>query len=90
LRYRYNARSKIHLGAFLFGQGIRFVALLDESNPFVQDLPDHAAKSMGEGAHFVLLSERTDGHLPALANIRDQVRREWGNATRIEATDKFY
>jgi len=66
------------------------VALLDESNPFVQDLPNHAAKSMGDGAHFVLLSERTDGHLPALANVRDQVRREWGNATRIEATDKFY
>jgi len=28
--------------------------------------------------------------LPALADIRDQVRREWFNARRNEATDKFY
>jgi hypothetical protein len=44
----------------------------------------------GYGAHFVLLSERTDGHLPALAEVRDQVLREWVNARRIETTDKFY
>jgi len=44
----------------------------------------------GYGAHFVFLSERTEGSLPALAEIRDQVRREWFNARRNEATEKFY
>jgi hypothetical protein len=44
----------------------------------------------GYGAHFVLLSQRTERHLPALAEICDQVRREWFNAKRTEATEKFY
>jgi hypothetical protein len=44
----------------------------------------------GYGMHFVFLSQRTDGSLPALADIRDQVRREWFNTKRNEATEKFY
>jgi hypothetical protein len=35
--------SRQHPGALLVSLGIRFGALLDESNPFVQDLPNHAA-----------------------------------------------
>jgi hypothetical protein len=44
----------------------------------------------GYGAHFVFLSQSTAGSLPALADIRDQVRREWFDAKRTEATEKFY
>jgi hypothetical protein len=44
----------------------------------------------GYGTHFVFLSQRTERSLPALAEIRDQVRREWFNTKRNEATEKFY
>src|SRR6516162_9818693 len=35
-------------GALLLSLGIRFLALLDKSNPLMQDLPKHAAESMGD------------------------------------------
>jgi hypothetical protein len=44
----------------------------------------------GYGVHLVLVSERTDGYLPTLANVRDEVRREWFDARRVQATDRFY
>jgi hypothetical protein len=44
----------------------------------------------GYGAHFVFVSQHTERSLPALAEIRDQVRREWFNDRRNEATEKFY
>jgi hypothetical protein len=44
----------------------------------------------GYGVHLVRVSERTEGRLPALAEVRDAVRREWDNARRLEANDKFY
>jgi len=44
----------------------------------------------GYGTHLVFVSERTEGHLPALAEIRREVQREWANAKRIEASNKFY
>jgi len=44
----------------------------------------------GYGAHFVFLFQCTEPSLPALAGIRDQVRREWFNTKRNEATEKFY
>jgi hypothetical protein len=44
----------------------------------------------GYGTHFVFLSQRTEGSLPALAEVRDQVRREWFNTRRNEGTEKFY
>jgi len=44
----------------------------------------------GFGVHLVFLSERTKGRLPALADVRDAVRREWDNARRLEANEKFY
>ncbi len=36
------------------------------------------------------MSERTDGSLPALEQVRAEVRREWSNARRMEANEKFY
>ena len=42
------------------------------------------------GEHLILLSKRTERYMPALAEVRDQVRREWFDARRIEATNRFY
>lgn len=44
----------------------------------------------GYGVHLVHVSERTEGRVPALAEVRDAVRREWDNARRLEANEKFY
>jgi len=40
--------------------------------------------------HLVLLGERTEGHLPELADVRAIVRREWANAQRLETNENFY
>jgi hypothetical protein len=42
------------------------------------------------GAHVVFISERTGSRLPALAEVRDAVRREWEDAQRLQANDRFY
>jgi hypothetical protein len=42
------------------------------------------------GVHLVFISERTNDHLPALAQVRDAVRREWDDARRTESNEKFY
>jgi hypothetical protein len=44
----------------------------------------------GYGVHLVLVRERTEGRLPALADVREAVRREWDNARRVEANETFY
>jgi hypothetical protein len=44
----------------------------------------------GYGLHLVLISERTAGGLPALADVREAVQREWANAQRLEANEKYY
>jgi hypothetical protein len=44
----------------------------------------------GFGVHLVFISERTNDRLPALAEVRDAVRREWDDARRAEANEKFY
>jgi hypothetical protein len=44
----------------------------------------------GYGVHLVKLSERIEGRLPALAEVRDAVRREWENARRLEGNEQFY
>ena len=44
----------------------------------------------GYGVHLVFVSERTEGRLPALAEVRDAVRREWANAGRLQANANFY
>ena len=42
------------------------------------------------GVHLVLVSERTEGHLPALSDVRNAVQSEWANARRLEAKERFY
>lgn len=44
----------------------------------------------GFGVHLVKISERTEGRLPALTEVRDAVRREWDNARRLESNEKTY
>jgi hypothetical protein len=44
----------------------------------------------GYGAHLVLVHERTEGRMPELEEVRDAVGREWTNARRLEANEKFY
>jgi hypothetical protein len=44
----------------------------------------------GYGVHLVLVSEREDGFVPALAEVRASVKHEWLNAQRSEINEKFY
>ena len=44
----------------------------------------------GYGLHFVIVTERKDGSLPALADVRETVKRDWVNAQRSETNEKFY
>jgi hypothetical protein len=42
------------------------------------------------GMHLVLVSQRVEGRLPALAEVRDAVSREWTNARRLEESERKY
>jgi hypothetical protein len=44
----------------------------------------------GYGTHLVFVTQRSEGRLPALDEVRDQARREWLDAKRAEATERFY
>ena len=44
----------------------------------------------GFGLHLVLVRDRQPGSLPALAEVRETVEREWRNARRKEAGEAFY
>jgi len=44
----------------------------------------------GFGVHLVLVTERIEGRMPALAEVRDAVRREWEEARRVKANEAFY
>jgi hypothetical protein len=44
----------------------------------------------GYGLHLIYISERMEGRMPPLAEVRDAVRREWANARRAEANETFY
>ena len=42
------------------------------------------------GMHLVFVSERAQGRVPELDEVREVVRREWMNAQRDKATEAFY
>jgi len=50
----------------------------------------HGPIESGYGMHLVLVRERTEEHLPALAEVRVAVRREWESARRLQANERFY
>jgi len=66
--------------------GEKFAAKLGELSPGRWEGPVES----GYGAHLVFVSERTEGRVPELAEVRDDVRREWANAQRLELNEKFY
>jgi PPIC-type PPIASE domain len=66
--------------------GEKFAAKLGELSPGKWEGPVES----GYGAHLVFVSERTEGRIPELAEVRDDVRREWANAQRLELNEKFY
>jgi hypothetical protein len=85
---------------FLLPENFQGLSLADVKKTFGEQFASAlSALPMGQwrgpvnssyGGHFIYLSQRTAAYLPVLADIRDQVRREWLNAKRIEGTDRFY
>lgn len=85
---------------FLLEQGFDDVSLSDVKKTFGERFASDLANvrlgtwqgpvDSGYGTHLVFLNQRSEGHIPSLAEARDQVRREWLDARRREATDKFY
>jgi hypothetical protein len=85
---------------FLLGESFENVSLSDVKRTFgeqfasaISTLPAGIWRGpiqSGYGVHLVLVVKRTNSHLPALAEVRDQVRREWLNQKRKEVTDQFY
>jgi len=68
----------------LFGE--KFVAGLETLQPGAWQGP----LASGYGVHLVLVTQRTEGRVPALAEVRETVRREWANMQRLAASEKFY
>jgi hypothetical protein len=66
--------------------GEKFAAKLGELPPNQWQGPIES----GYGVHLVWISEHTEGRMPALAEVRDAVRREWANTRRLESNEKFY
>jgi hypothetical protein len=66
--------------------GEKFAAKLDELSLGQWQGPVES----GYGVHLVWISDRTEGRVPALTEVRDAVRREWANARRLETNEKFY
>lgn len=66
--------------------GEQFAAKLRELAPGEWQGPVES----GYGVHLVQVSERSEGRVPALAEVREAVRRESDNARRQEANEKFY
>jgi hypothetical protein len=66
--------------------GAQFAAKLGELSPGQWQGPVES----GYGVHLVRVSERSEGRLPALADVRVAVRREWDNDRRRQANEKFF
>ena len=66
--------------------GEKFAAKLGELSPGKWEGPVES----GYGLHLIFVSKRTEGRVPELAEVRDDVHREWANAQRLELNEKFY
>ncbi|MEK6231322.1 MAG: peptidylprolyl isomerase, partial [Luteolibacter sp.] len=44
----------------------------------------------GFGVHLVFISDRIDGRLPPLSDVREAVARDWSNAKREESNEAIY
>jgi hypothetical protein len=70
--------------ANLFGK--LFAVKLNELTPGQWQGPVES----GYGMHLVRVSERTEGGLPSLEEVRDLVQQEWAHTRRLEANEQFY
>jgi len=66
--------------------GDQFAAKLGELEPGRWQGPVES----GFGVHLVRVNARTPASLPPLAQVRDAVVREWSDARRLQANEKFY
>lgn len=66
--------------------GIQFAKALAEIAPG----PWTGPVESGYGMHLVQVSERAEPRIPALAEVREAVKREWQLARRIAASEKSY
>ena len=66
--------------------GEKFAAKLTELPPGEWSGPIES----GYGLHLVLVTDRKNGSVPALADVRETVKRDWVNAQRSETNEKFY
>jgi parvulin-like peptidyl-prolyl cis-trans isomerase-like protein len=78
------ARSESTLIARSFGP--KFAAALEQAPLGEWSGPIESAY----GTHYVRVSERTPAVMPQLADVRDQVVREWENERRVRARDASY
>jgi hypothetical protein len=86
--------------SFLLGEEFRAVSRTDIAGIFGESFASRMSGveqrrwqgpiSSSFGQHFVFLSERIPGSVPSLENVRQEVRREWTNARRLEAEQKLY
>lgn len=86
--------------AFMLGNTFRAMAASEVARQFGQEFaaklgglqPGHwqGPIESGFGVHLVCIRDRTEGRLPALAEVRDAVRREWDDAHRLKANEAFY
>ena len=76
------------------------VALRDISAQFGEEFAARLAKlpvrqwqgpvDSAYGKHLASISDRTDGRVPQLDEVRDAVRRDWLNDQRIAASQRYY
>ena len=83
LEYAYTDVSMREI-ANMFGQ--QFVAAVVDLEPGAWGGPIES----GYGVHLVFVDERSEARLPELDEVRDQVRREWDNARRVDVTETFF
>ncbi len=83
LEYGYTDVSKREI-ANMFGQ--QFAAAVVDLEPGAWGGPIES----GFGVHLVFVDERSEARLPELDEVRGQVRREWDNARRVDATETFF
>lgn len=50
----------------------------------------HGPVISGYGAHLVWMEDRKDGRIPELAEVREQIAREWADTRRREGNEHFY
>jgi hypothetical protein len=86
--------------AFLLGHSFASVPAVEVATQFGQPFATKLGEvspgrwqgpvESGYGVHLVYVSERTEGRLPPLNDVRETVSREWDNARRLAANDKLY